>query len=343
MRVTWIIGNGFDLNLGLRTSYRDFIERAYLASPDGPAKRRLLDSISKVAGGDVQNWSDLEELSGIITQEYDVSEKDLFFQGFEDMLAVLDGYLAKEQEAFCTRPPSHAMVDEFWGSIARLGERLPPMELAAVGDFQDARENNSFDFISLNYTDPFDRLLEAAKREHRPFDRRMNMYRDSAGEVLHVHGTVGPAGGLVFGVSDDVQVANPAFALDPEFAELWVKTRRNAYDGFYRTQEAFDRIFKSDLVVVFGCSLGKTDEYLWHEVVSGLAADEGRRLLVFDHLMLPKASVRGRLSQIRRDEVLSRLLSYGAVPDASHAEVCSRICVESARLVFRFDSRDGAR
>ena len=34
MKMMWLLGNGFDLNLGLKTSYRDFYTNYYAALTD---------------------------------------------------------------------------------------------------------------------------------------------------------------------------------------------------------------------------------------------------------------------------------------------------------------------
>lgn len=45
MKQVWIIGNGFDFNLGLKTSYKDFIEEYY---------SNLLDDDSAIYGSRIE-------------------------------------------------------------------------------------------------------------------------------------------------------------------------------------------------------------------------------------------------------------------------------------------------
>lgn len=55
MNLLWIIGNGFDLNLGLKTSYRGFIDSVYLNSLPNPEMERrrdeLFDRVSRLGPG----------------------------------------------------------------------------------------------------------------------------------------------------------------------------------------------------------------------------------------------------------------------------------------------------
>lgn len=57
MNVTYIIGNGFDLNLGLKTGYQDFYDY-YIEVPSPNAHVELLKNTIKQEGYEL--WSDLE-------------------------------------------------------------------------------------------------------------------------------------------------------------------------------------------------------------------------------------------------------------------------------------------
>ena len=72
MNILYLIGNGFDLNLGLKTSYKDFINY-YKALKMEYKKNSILKFISyiedkKIAGD--PNWSDIEIQMGLYTEEF---------------------------------------------------------------------------------------------------------------------------------------------------------------------------------------------------------------------------------------------------------------------------------
>ena len=77
MNVTLIIGNGFDLNMGLPTSYSDFYH--YYLKVDSPVSGT--DFIKQKIKDAPENWADLEKNLGDITVEYsdNVMEFDAVF------------------------------------------------------------------------------------------------------------------------------------------------------------------------------------------------------------------------------------------------------------------------
>ena len=67
MNITFLIGNGFDLNLGLPTGYTDFIKYH--------REQGLTDMISMAIRDDYQTWSNVESALGEFTAN--VSQENL--------------------------------------------------------------------------------------------------------------------------------------------------------------------------------------------------------------------------------------------------------------------------
>ena len=55
VRITWFIGNGFDVNIGLKTSYSDFRKRVYFSEKhcDSPLKDKLIE---KLVAADIKDF-----------------------------------------------------------------------------------------------------------------------------------------------------------------------------------------------------------------------------------------------------------------------------------------------
>ena len=94
MNITWFIGNGFDSNLGLKTSYPDFRERVYLS--DSFSSRLRDDLLKRINAAtldekldDARLWSDLERLLGEVSKLYGQGEEDEFSATFEEMEKLL--------------------------------------------------------------------------------------------------------------------------------------------------------------------------------------------------------------------------------------------------------------
>lgn len=60
MNVTYILGNGFDLNLGLKTSYYDF----YDYYKNIPSPNEDIENLKEDIKSNINQWSDLEHRIG---------------------------------------------------------------------------------------------------------------------------------------------------------------------------------------------------------------------------------------------------------------------------------------
>ena len=87
MNLLFVLGNGFDLQLGLPTSYHDFYQYYVNTPSSSEAIARLKDEIS----ADQQNWSDLELALGKITADY--SDVDTSCEVYDDIQIELQRYL----------------------------------------------------------------------------------------------------------------------------------------------------------------------------------------------------------------------------------------------------------
>jgi len=110
MNITYLIGNGFDLNLGLDTRYSDFYDY-YLEQPD-PEKsnlKKLRQSISSYCDKnnileEKINWSDAELGLGQFTNEFvDVENGDgQIAECHQEICEALSEYLIGQQNRFAS-------------------------------------------------------------------------------------------------------------------------------------------------------------------------------------------------------------------------------------------------
>jgi hypothetical protein len=94
MNILYLIGNGFDINLGMATRYRDFYKYYYSIKSPKP----LIDKLKQEIDHNIDNWSDLEFALGNYTKELkDTKEFDIVF---EDISAELAKYLEDIESKF---------------------------------------------------------------------------------------------------------------------------------------------------------------------------------------------------------------------------------------------------
>lgn len=91
MKILYILGNGFDLNLGMKTSYKDFYEYYKSIETSNTTIKDLKSNISN----NYKNWSDLEFALGQYTDEFKTVEE--FDDAFEDIGEKLAEYLKKKK------------------------------------------------------------------------------------------------------------------------------------------------------------------------------------------------------------------------------------------------------
>lgn len=341
MNVAWIIGNGFDLRLGLRTGYKTFVDECYLKSPMSPEKERLISRIKSHEdswGGDV--WSDLELLSGRITADYSVDEKVSYYRAFQGMTEELSGYLLKEQNRFEEAILPKVDFGRFFASVFQLNKRLAIMDGEFVGDWTSIKDNFIHEFISLNYTNTLDSIIAKCSDDQNLKKKMTRQYPGVGaytyrfGRVIHIHGTLGAEGGIVFCVNDAAQILNPSFSNDPQFIEAFTKVGRNELFGMRRTDAAFSVLDKAKVIVIYGCSLGETDAYLWKHVLDNLVNRPDTKLLLFAYDMPRNGGLDIWGFQQIREYCSNTLLSFYNLDDKDKQDVSNRIKVLSSDYLF---------
>ena len=288
MHVTWIIGNGFDLNLGLNTSYWDFYTRCYQRDEKCSRDAKELNGrLSNRFDNPELLWGDLELLLGVSSEFFNASELDEYNEIFNNMQLQLGAYLEAEVARLTPDSLLKKDIELFRTDIVDLERHLAPAYKDRMGDILHRAENMYCNFVSLNYTNVLDSYLKAARSENGTL-RRRGSYFDMQGELLHLHGQLGATGGMVFGLSNEGQFRNSEFAQNEAQKTLWVKPERNMkLHANNRTREAIALIKKSTVICLFGVSLGETDQYLWNELGKRLAGSRDARVILYVH-DLPK-------------------------------------------------------
>lgn len=168
-KIVLILGNGFDLDLGLPTSYRDFIESkecAILANnQDNYLTNRIINNYR------LQKWIDVEEeLTAFAKEKSGKSEyKNKFRTEFNDIITQLHNYLTR-----VTKSPKNIYINSVSALLLNVVEAYP----------------YNFQIFSFNYTD----LNEIKKTLH--LEKKLR--------YTHVHGSINE-NTLILGFEDDAK------------------------------------------------------------------------------------------------------------------------------------------
>lgn len=270
MNILYLIGNGFDLAQGLKTSYQNFYE--YL-SRQTPKNRIEAQMIEQIKGDECEKWSNLEYALGQFTK--DITDKGEFEEFYYDLCEQLRIYLIDQVKSY---NPSKEIIDKYIKDLVRpdyyLNER-EKFEYAAY--FNRYTGERIVTIVSFNYTDVIDKCLDKYNSERKlptsgiPYQLRT---------VEKIHGTLGTPY-LLMGVNDEKQIDNPEFAKDEDVLDYLVKPRSNFEIGTRIDERFTTYINEAHLIVTMGLSFGETDKIWWKVIGNRLIRDNDLIILLF--------------------------------------------------------------
>ncbi len=272
MNITFFIGNGFDINLGYKTKYKDFYDYYTKKYPD--------DLLAKEIANNYENWSDLEVGLGYYYKFTYHGDEESFIQSKNRMDNALSEYLTEETKRRIVFTGDAAQ--EFQNSIVHVNRFLS----AEDGDAYRTETENSvgsihYCFISFNYTDSLDQIIRYSRENVKPFATHRSgttSYNDYILEPIHIHGTT--TSEMVLGVNDIGQMSNLETISD-DLTLAMIKPEINENLGNRRNDLAKEVIDASKYVFIYGMSLGSTDQRWWVNLFEWLKKDPKRKLVIF--------------------------------------------------------------
>lgn len=149
----------------------------------------------------------------------------------------------------------------------------------------DASKNEviNYNFITFNYTNVLDRILDEGKERNIDLGSHLGTNGQTRkhliGEIHHVHGAL--MEGVVLGVNDESQINNVILRKNSMFKDIFIKSRINSQMGERRTERADEIIDRSQIICIFGMSIGITDKRWWEKIVSWIMENRNRKLIIY--------------------------------------------------------------
>lgn len=327
MNITFFIGNGFDLNLGLKTGYRDFLN-AYIKEGHSNA---LTDSIKK----DIETWADLERQLGIYAGTISPEKADEFFNNIDELESSLTQYLKEVSSSKLIVEQNGG--NEFKERITGFVRYLPIREQEHFKVIiAKVCETIYYSFIDFNYTEYIDQIYAEAKNV-KPFGTHIGgstNYHDEIRMPLHIHGYLDDE--LILGVNDETQIGETNATPLPVIVEYMSKPSINDKLGNQKIKQAKTIIDKSLYICVYGMSLGITDKSWWSYIGEWLKGSTDRRLILFMHGDPSHFNLGSRIAR-KQDEVRRRFLTTIEMQD-QYESLAQQIIVQFNSSIFDFDS-----
>ena len=289
MNVLYLIGNGFDLRLGLPTRYADFLEYYKGQTPKRGAdrsqrevaikkyKERFFAEMEEREGRGEEQWKDLEVALGEFTTAFG-ADADGFCDFYEDMNRSLEAYLAQ-----CNSfEPTSEEVEKFREDLTYPYRYFKPREEKELRTLTIAQAWY-IDVISFNYTSSFECLCQDALLVgERYYPEGYNGHPVIYQGVKHVHGSLGE-GGILLGVDHGDQIANDQCRQCDDVADLLLKPQANEGRGTLVDEECLSLIAGADVICLFGLSLGPTDQMWWTAIKKRFLGNPEVILLYFHY------------------------------------------------------------
>lgn len=259
MNVTFLIGNGFDIQLGLNTRYSQFLHW-YVKTPSADTdianfKRKLASDHNS------RWWSDAEEAMGAMFGEYTNENIEKYYRCIRDFKQQLAVYLRSEQER-CDYSNKSEIARKFSSFLQTYQTEIMLNQSAQY--FQRKAESATYAFINFNYTNTLTNLIQCCGGPRSVVGRYSyagNSYLDYIGTVIPIHGDLSSS--IIMGVNDENQIRNSEGVLSPKARRTLIKPAVNK--ALNREEDAHaERVIEtSDAIVLYGLSIGKTDRKWW--------------------------------------------------------------------------------
>lgn len=330
MNITFLIGNGFDLNLGLDTRYTDFIEEYIEETPLDTEIIKEFKNDLKEDKEKAKLWSNAElamgQYSMNVAERYKEQAAEIYCDLHDDFCEKLAQYLQGEQE----RIEIAELKERFIKSFSKILNGFSTEQRNQIDSLITKAQANHYNFIIYNYTTIIDNLIDKNKRigEHTYAHPNGTLtYADSIQDFVHVHGTTQEA--MVLGVNDITQIAVPKiFEGQPdELRNTFIKKDFNAMveEGTFEKTQAI--LNKSNLIYIYGMSLGETDKLWWQQIYQLLQKNSSLRVIIHSidtptNLLTP----RKRIAFAKKQKM--RLINYSIDKDQNvEQELLARIHV----------------
>ena len=274
MNVAFLLGNGFDLQLGLKTRYEHFYEFYRQRPSTNELIRHLKEHINDYLEGkknklpDV-NWEDLEMALGKYTKE---------LKSYEELKTVyLD--INKELMEYLRRQERQFIRDEKICGKLRVDFSQPERYLSINEKrrYLELIDSETGLFIlSLNYTKCCETIYEKNGPTANASGRSTKW-----GEITHIHGDLAMQN-VLMGVNDTSQIANEDIREDVRVKRMLVKPSTNDMLDNQRKTHLMSLLTNARVIVLYGASLGDSD-LMWRAKLRDLLKAEKCYFLINEY------------------------------------------------------------
>ena len=323
MDITFLIGNGFDIRMGIASAYKK-VEAHYIGlDKTDPCLQSFQQSMSN--NGD--HWSNFESAIGQYTIEFSDDGQSDFQICLNDFTDELIQYLEAEEAKVDYDLCSEEIQKEFFRSISEYDADIAAKYRNELHAIIAKNGGVNFRFISFNYTRILDQCLQRSFDEktvvgkHVMNNTNYNHLVDR--NVFHIHGCL--PGPIILGVDNTNQISNKKWADQRRFQQKIAKPAMNARAGSLIDSDVSRTIKGSNIICIYGMSLGETDKTWWKLIGSWLYASD-HRLIIYGHNSNYSRTAFTHQRQFTiQDELIDRFLDMAEIPEKDKSTLENKI------------------
>ena len=276
MNIVYLIGNGFDINIGLKTRYKDFYDYYLSLDPtaDNEQVKKLKSHLKAKLSSEDKYWSDLEIALGNYTTNFSsLEELELAYNDLNDKFR--DFIIAVDEQKF---ELSKFNIEKLKKGLAHPENCFCRAEKELLLKFYRNWGSADCDVkvISFNYTSTLEQLLNY---KNSLIKLGIGAHHSSCiinlSKIIHIHGTRDIP---LIGLNDKSQIANADLREVIEVQEYLLKPLLNKMQGHRIDSDTLQYIKNADVICVYGLSLGRTDGMWWDAIAQTLLSKEAKLL-----------------------------------------------------------------
>lgn len=303
MNVTFLIGNGFDLNLNLKTSYNDFYKYYTGILSESPIVSSVKENIHDYIGNNNGDWADLELALGKYTER--ISSITEFETIYLDIINSLTEYIKQEENGLNIKDTNSAKK-KLCNDLLYPEQYLLPIDKQKIREYKSQWGNSNpwnTNFISFNYSTTLEAILQYQNNEYvigSDYGKNVKI-----SNIKHIHGLVNTT--LLLGVNDISQIANKIFANNIDALEMLVKPQTNNMLKENIENSCKNILDNSNLICLFGLSIGDTDKIWWEYIGKQIKRDLCIVIFFVKENKTPLSYYKGRIERKYREFLLSKM------------------------------------
>lgn len=328
LSVTFIFGNGFDLNLKLRTSFEDMYDEYTSFPSDFDAVNQFKEDLMSDKDKRYSSWSDFEMgMAEYAKKLYSENELIQCLRNFKDHMIEHLKYENERFKQLIYNAPNETQEmiakvvnDSFDNYYTKLVKKTDIRKIGALYNNICLKEN----YITFNYTDTLETILR---------------YRRNATKLekpIHIHGDLDSH--VILGIDNMDQISGIRYKLSNKGKRCFLKPfLNNALDDLL-IEEVENIISNSSIICIYGFSMGPSDK-MWNElIVKWLHDSPNHHLIVFQHDKYVFQNQHIDLMIEFEDQEKQKMMNKLGVKNES---VFDQIHIPIGKSIFNFDFWNG--